>query len=67
MEDWQGFQIYDDVSGPPPSPEAMQRIKEWFDEMVESGRIKVLTHYYEGGSVTIISKGDALADETEID
>lgn len=56
-------QIWDDVVTMRPSPEAMKAIREWFNEMVESGRIKVLTVEREYGSVTFITAGEVpLAD-----
>jgi hypothetical protein len=59
----EGFKVYDDIQGPPASPEAMTAIKAWFDEMVESGRIKVLTVKTNIGTVTFITTGEVpLAD-----
>jgi hypothetical protein len=61
----EGLQIYDDVQGPRPTPEQQARIRVWFDELVASGQIKVLTVELRGSRVTFISKGDARAETTE--
>lgn len=63
--------ILDDVQGPPLTPEQQTRrhlaIKAWFDEMVESGKIKVLTVNTEHGRVTFITTGEVPRDDREGD
>lgn len=58
-------QIWDDLPNTP-SPEALNRTREWFDKMVAEGRVRVLTWRFKDGSVTFIEKGDAqLRSENE--
>lgn len=53
------MQIWDDVVTGPTSPETMKAIRERFDELVATGKIRVLTVKYKSGTVTFISPGDA--------
>lgn len=57
--------IWDDPPSKPMTPESLDRIKAWFDEMVESGKIKVLTVNTEHGRVTFITNGEVPRDDRE--
>ena len=59
------MEIWDDVQGPPPSPEVQAIMKVWFREMVAAGRIKVLTYKVGDDSFTFITKGEPPLTESE--
>lgn len=63
----EGVQIWDDPSPIKLTPESQDRIKAWFDEMVESGKIKVLTVNTDIGRVTFITQGEVPLDDREGD
>lgn len=60
-----GVQIWDDPPLKPMTPEHLARIKAWFDELVATGKIKVLTVETEIGRVTFITAGEVPPDDRE--
>ena len=65
MREFGGVQIWDDPPQKPMTPEHLARIKAWFDEMVASGKIEVLTVEGKYGTVTFIRAGSARNDLEE--
>lgn len=57
-----GVQIWDDLPPKPLTPDQLDRIKAWFDEMVATGKIEVLTVEGKYGTVTFIRAGSARND-----
>ena len=53
------MEIWDDVQAPPPSPEALARMTEWFRKVKAEGKISVLTERIKNDRLGSTEKGDA--------